>query len=362
MVHYYISVATANIDPMSYPNSNPAPNSGSAPSTGFNAQTQMGLAEVLQMCCLSRRSGQITFRSGESYGYVYIQQGRVLHALCGGVEGDNAIYRMLSWPGGGFSLDEDILPHKKTISYTWEQLLFEGARRADGNPAGLTLTPGAPVITSEPVTSTRAHDSQPKLIIMRPEMPPLTFDLVDEYTHVGRAEGNEIALPYPSISNRHCIFILSGPDIVLRDLNSSNGTLVNAEVITETILRPGDVIQVGVVEIRFEPGVRRPKLSAGTPAAQVDNQMVEVKHRREAILSGNTVKLPQARTRAATDPQNPDDSDFVKGMSAISYDNLAKPERPKHTTPWVFVLIGVVVMLAILAAAYYFFFVLHATR
>src|ERR1700734_3902363 len=109
---------------MSFQSNNPVPDPGNIPSTGFNSQSQMGLAEVLQMCCLSRRSGQITFRSNESYGYVFIQQGRVLHAMCGVVEGEEAIYLMLSWPAGGFSLDEDILPHKRTISLTWEQLLF----------------------------------------------------------------------------------------------------------------------------------------------------------------------------------------------------------------------------------------------
>ena len=102
----------------------------------------MGLPEVLQMCCLSRRSGQITFRSGESYGFIYIQHGRVLHALCGTTEGEEAIYSMLTWPGGGFSLDEDILPHKKTVTLTWEQLLFEGARRADVRHDGAEIILG----------------------------------------------------------------------------------------------------------------------------------------------------------------------------------------------------------------------------
>src|SRR5580658_563332 len=140
---------------MSQQSNNPAPNPENIPSTSFNSQSQMGLAEVLQMCCLSRRSGQITFRSGESYGYVYIQHGRVLHAMCGVVEGEEAVYLMLSWPNGGFSLNEDILPHKRTINLTWEQLLFEGARRADIGPSNSIVTPSTPVTTAEPVTSSR---------------------------------------------------------------------------------------------------------------------------------------------------------------------------------------------------------------
>src|SRR5471030_3129242 len=120
MVHYYLSLATTIINAMSAQNPNPMPGPDQPGTTGFSAQSQMGLPEVLQMCCLSRRSGQITFRSDESYGFVFIQQGRVLHAMCGVVEGEEAIYLMLTWPGGGFTLNEDILPHKKTITLTWE--------------------------------------------------------------------------------------------------------------------------------------------------------------------------------------------------------------------------------------------------
>src|SRR5208282_6535262 len=140
---------TGNVDAMSPMKSNSAPNPDEAPTTGFSAQSQMGLPEVLQMCCLSRRSGQITFRSGESYGFIYIQQGRVLHALCGVTEGEEAIYSMLTWPGGGFSLNEGILPHKKTVTSTWEQLLFEGARRADVGMTELKKST-ATITTAEP--------------------------------------------------------------------------------------------------------------------------------------------------------------------------------------------------------------------
>src|SRR5476651_2378324 len=170
MVHYYLSLATAIIDAMSHPKSNPASSPDDAHLSGFTAQSQMGLPEVLQMCCLSRRSGQITFRSGESYGFIYIQQGRVLHALCGTTEGEEAIYAMLLWPGGGFSLDEDILPHKKTVTLTWEQLLFEGARRADSGMTGPKPS-SATITTSEPLTM-RIQDNQPKLTIARPDLPP----------------------------------------------------------------------------------------------------------------------------------------------------------------------------------------------
>jgi pSer/pThr/pTyr-binding forkhead associated (FHA) protein len=354
MVHYYLSLATANIDAMSHSNSNPAPNPDQSATSGFNTQSQMGLADVLQMCCLSQRSGQITFRSGESYGFIYIQHGRVLHALCGTVQGEEAVYSMLTWPGGGFSLDEDILPHKKTVTLTWEQLLFEGARRADVGMTG--PKPSAATITTAEPLMMRGQDNQPKLTVMRPDLPPIIFTLEQEYTHVGRATGNEISLPYPSVSNRHCIFILSGPDVVLRDLNSSNGTYVNSEAINEVILRPGDLIQMGTVQIKFEPGIKRPKLLAPERPA-LEHQTGQLKTQASSgALYYQTVKLPSARPRPSKVGEVKDDSVYVKGESAISYDDLAKPEPEEKKNIWLFV--GAFLVIALIGGACYYFFFL----
>jgi hypothetical protein len=357
MVHYYLSLATAIIAAMSHPNSNQAPPPDPSGTSGFSAQSQMGLPEVLQMCCLSRRSGQITFRSGESYGFIYIQQGRVLHALCGVIEGEEAIYSMLLWPGGGFSLDEDILPHKKTVTLTWEQLLFEGARRADVGMMG-SKPSTATITTVEPLTL-RIQDNQPKLAITRPDLPPVIVELEQEYTHVGRAPNNEIPLPYPSVSNRHCIFILSGPDVVLRDLNSSNGTYVNGEAISEVVLRPGDLIQMGTVQVKFEPGVKRPKLLAQSQPLPVQTGQLKTQA-SSGTLSYQTMKLSLPIRTPRSAPVK-DDSVYVKGESAINYDDLAKPEV-KHTQgTWLFV-VALVVLAIIVGACYYFFFFHHGAH
>ena len=260
---------------------------------------------------------------------------------------------MLTWPGGGFSLDEDILPHKKTITSTWEQLLFEGARRADAG----TIRPkalGPTITTAEPMTI-RMYDSQPKLTITRPDLPEMTFVLEQEYTHVGRSQGNEICLPYPSISNRHSIFIHSGPDIVLRDLNSSNGTYVNGEIINEVILKPGDTVQCGTVHMKFEPGVKRPKLNAPDASTRTSKEpMGQLKTQASTgAIYYQTSKLPNAPERPKAASKVKEDSAYVKGESAISYDTIAKPVEKKDNR-MVYIIGGVVLFVVLLVLAYYF--------
>jgi pSer/pThr/pTyr-binding forkhead associated (FHA) protein len=338
---------------------NSQPNSESAPSTDFKSpnnftpQVEVGLAEILQACCPGRRSGQLLFRSGASYGYVFLQQGQVLHAMCGTVEGEEAVYLMLSWPAGSYTLDEDILPHKRTIHGTWEQLLFEGARRADvGNVSPYSTTP---VTTANPLTSTRAKDSQPKLIISLEGQAPATFELQHEFTRLGRAEDNELSIQEGSVSNRHCIFILSGADVVLRDLNSSNGTYVNGEQISETVLRPGDNIQVGVIDIKFVPGIRRPKLTATSAPARAEG--IRKQKTGPTRITETTIKLPSRAPRTGPPVPMLDNAAFVSGSSAISYEQLA-PEAPAPKKPWAAIIGGVVVVVLILAGAAYYFLVL----
>jgi len=205
----------------------------------------------------------------------------------------------------------------------------------------------------------RIQDSQPKLTITRPDQESAVYELSQEYTHVGRSANNEIPLPYPSISNRHCIFIHSGPDIVLRDLNSSNGTYVNGEIISEVILRPGDMIQMGSVMMKFEPGVKRPKLTKQEVAPKVEQGKLKTEG-AAGTLYYQTVKMPQNVGRAAPAKTNKtkDDSEFLKGSAAINYHDIAKPEVPKKSNMGL--IIGIVVVVLLLGAAGYYFLVMSA--
>jgi pSer/pThr/pTyr-binding forkhead associated (FHA) protein len=320
----------------------------------FN-HAEAGLAEILQSACTARHTGQITFRSFASYGYVFLQQGQLLHAVCGTVEGDEAVYQMLGWPPGQYTLSADILPHHRTITSTWEQLLLEGASRADAgmvSPANVE-----PVTTANPTTAMRAKDSQPKLIITRGDEPPATVELHHEYTYLGRAEGNELPIPEPSISSRHCVFILSGSDVIVRDLNSSNGTYVNGEPVPEAVLRPGDNIQVGVIDIKFVPGVRRPKLSpvAATSTMKAKPRLISTSAQ---IAASTTLKLPESYQRHREPLSTIDDSQkdkaFVSGSSPISYEQLAPEAPPAETGRGRIIVLVSLILLVILGAVVYF--------
>jgi pSer/pThr/pTyr-binding forkhead associated (FHA) protein len=67
---------------------------------------------------------------------------------------------------------------------------------------------------------------------------------------IGRGRKASLMLPHPHISREHCeIFEVNG-QLVVRDLESMNGTFVNNERVRESILAPGAVLTLGPITFR----------------------------------------------------------------------------------------------------------------
>jgi pSer/pThr/pTyr-binding forkhead associated (FHA) protein len=66
---------------------------------------------------------------------------------------------------------------------------------------------------------------------------------------LGRHPDNDVVLAHPTVSSRHAAITPDGLQLVLDDLGSSNGTLVNGQRITRAILAAGDRIGIAVFEL-----------------------------------------------------------------------------------------------------------------
>lgn len=72
---------------------------------------------------------------------------------------------------------------------------------------------------------------------------------------LGRSGDNEIVLPDYSVSRRHAAIRADGGEWYVYDLKSTNGVQVNHADVERAPLRPGDLLKIGVFEMRVEgPG------------------------------------------------------------------------------------------------------------
>ena len=73
-----------------------------------------------------------------------------------------------------------------------------------------------------------------------------------ETVEIGRLPECTIVLSDPNVSRRHAEIRRHGSDVVVADLQSTNGTRVNGVPVRERVLEDGDEITVGTTAIRFE--------------------------------------------------------------------------------------------------------------
>ncbi len=92
----------------------------------------------------------------------------------------------------------------------------------------------------------------PRLTIRSDSGEQTSHDLVDETVTIGRSPENSIRLEDASVSGRHAELMLAGESCYLKDLNSTNGTVVNGEPVMSAQLRAGDRIRFGKVEACYE--------------------------------------------------------------------------------------------------------------
>jgi len=75
---------------------------------------------------------------------------------------------------------------------------------------------------------------------------------------IGRAAENDIAVDHVEISRRHAQFERADKSYVVRNLNASNGTLVNEAPTADQSLQSGDVIRIAELEIVFYQSEKDP--------------------------------------------------------------------------------------------------------
>lgn len=98
---------------------------------------------------------------------------------------------------------------------------------------------------------------------------------------IGRKPDTDIQVDNLAVSSMHAAVTRDGEDVILEDLDSTNGTIVNGQIITRHILKNFDVIELGKHKLKFVREVvstapmektmvmRRPLVptAPGTPAA-----------------------------------------------------------------------------------------------
>jgi pSer/pThr/pTyr-binding forkhead associated (FHA) protein len=106
-----------------------------------------------------------------------------------------------------------------------------------------------------PARRSRATRAQPNLEIVHAAaagLIPGDVIVLREVTTIGREQGNDLVVDEDTVSSHHARLVSRDGGWWIEDLGSTNGTTVNdAQVDGTRVLRTGDIIQMGRVQLRF---------------------------------------------------------------------------------------------------------------
>ena len=90
-----------------------------------------------------------------------------------------------------------------------------------------------------------------KLILSMDGLVLKEIALVKERMSIGRKPSNDIQIDNLAISGEHAAVVTILNDSFLEDLNSTNGTLVNGQLVKKHFLRNGDVVELGKYKLKY---------------------------------------------------------------------------------------------------------------
>lgn len=91
----------------------------------------------------------------------------------------------------------------------------------------------------------------PKMIVSIDDVVIKEVQLTKERTTLGRRPYNDIVIDNLAVSGEHAVMLMNGADVVIEDLNSTNGTYVNGRAVKKQQLQHGDGIEIGKYKIRY---------------------------------------------------------------------------------------------------------------
>ena len=154
----------------------------------------------------------------------------------------------------------------------------------------------------------------PKMIVSIDGVVIKDVQLTKERTTLGRRPYNDIVIDNLAVSGEHAVLQMTGNQVHLEDLNSTNGTYVNGKAARKQLLKNGDTVEVGKYKIRFldDSGAQASqKLAVAMPGpvavaapvavrSPVDLAAPELLHASIKVLSGSAAGREVSLTKVVT--------------------------------------------------------------
>ena len=93
--------------------------------------SQMNVIDLVQSLEMGRKSCSLILTHNSDRCELFFGEGQIKHGVYGALQGDNAVYKVLTWTAGSFQIDFDGRTTEQTTTRNTQGLLMEGLRLVD---------------------------------------------------------------------------------------------------------------------------------------------------------------------------------------------------------------------------------------
>jgi hypothetical protein len=210
----------------------------------FSTKQLFSAEEAFMRVGQSRETGCLIIMHAELTLRLFVENGEVTNAYADSAEGMVALDRALGIHDASHLWIPDATPPEKKlkVSVTAYALKHSIARdihlAKTGKVSRVTASvPGNAVPAPRP--------DGPAFYLVAEDRPEEKLMIDKPTVIVGRDTSCDIILESFEVSRRHCLLQLTPRGLLFRDLNSTNGLLVNGFLAPEGFLNPGDQLSFG---------------------------------------------------------------------------------------------------------------------
>jgi pSer/pThr/pTyr-binding forkhead associated (FHA) protein len=265
--------------------------------------------EALERHCKSGDIGRLDLTRDAYKGQIYVYGGFIVHAYLAGLDGVPALFRLFDWGDAEIVWTPDEISEQSSLNLSmqaacdlyaenlterasWDSKDAEKLDKAFDTQSLMLGESGA--LESALKNYTVSLECADKALLPN----GFTFSNVDKPSYViGSSPDCDVVLAHPSVDPMHCGVILENGSVYVWDLGAQSGVRLNGAPIEQGILRVGDVMTLGAVDLQVRFQLRRPTINRPL-----------------------TVPLPNISARSGPPPK-----EIPKG--AITYEKVSKALR-----------------------------------
>jgi hypothetical protein len=190
----------------------------------------MRLAQTQDKGCM------LVFNAQEAI-HLFVQDGMVVHAVGGKLEGEKALDRAFELKGSSYGWIPGAEPAKRDLQIDMREYMHTHAFGPE-HRMGKTIRMAAP---NQP----KERKIEANYYFIPEESPGVKLRVKKVTNVVGRDTTADLFVESKQVSRRHCLLQVTERGLLVKDLESTNGTFINGTPMADGYINAGDRLGLG---------------------------------------------------------------------------------------------------------------------